>query len=79
MAVTEIVQSESVIIDLDNPPTGHRLAELLQAITGCSIERAELAISDPTPAGPAEPSAALDTMAKAMVSLKSRRGRAPQG
>ncbi|MEO6318823.1 MAG: hypothetical protein ABIP36_08570 [Acidimicrobiales bacterium] len=79
MAVTEIVQSESVIIDLDNPPTGHRLAELLQALTGCSIERAELAISDPTPAGPAEPSAALDTMAKAMVSLKSRRGRAPRG
>jgi len=79
MAVTEIVHTEPVIIDLDNPPTGHRLAELLQAITGCSIERAELAISDPTPAGPAEPSAALDTMAKAMVSLKSRRGRAPQG
>ncbi len=70
MAVTEIVPTTPVIIDLDNPPTGHRLADLLQALTGCSIERAELAISDPTPTGPADPATALDTMARAIVSLK---------
>ena len=43
MAVTEIVPETTVIIDLDDPPTGHRLTELLQALTGCSVERAELA------------------------------------
>ncbi len=80
MAVTAgIVPPEPLIIDLDDPPTGHRLAELLQALTGCSIERAELAISDPTPSGPANPSVALDTMARAMASLRSRPGRAPRG
>ena len=54
MTISEIVPSD-VIIDLDDPPTGHRLTELLQALTGCSVESAELAISDPTPAGPASP------------------------
>ena len=72
MAITEIVPPTTVIIDLDDPPTGHRLAELLQALTGCSVERAELAISDPTPAGPASPEEALTSMARAMVALKSR-------
>jgi hypothetical protein len=71
MAVTEIVSKTTVIIDLDDPPTGHRLTELLQALTGCSIERAELAISDPTPAGPASPDDALNSMARAMVALKA--------
>lgn len=61
-----------MIIDLDNPPTGHRLADLLKALTGCSVERAELAISDPTPAGPATPDEALTSVARAMVALKSR-------
>ena len=70
MAVTEIVPTTTVIIDLDDPPTGHRLTELLQALTGCSVERAELAISDPTPAGPASPDEALTSMARAMVALK---------
>jgi len=70
MTVSEIVPATPVIIDLDDPPTGHRLTELLQALTGCSIERAELAISDPTPAGPAAPTAALDTMARAMVAVR---------
>ena len=80
MAVTAgIVPLEPLMIDLDDPPTGHRLAELLQALTGCSIERAELAISDPTPSGPTNPSVALDTMARAMASLRSRQGRAPRG
>lgn len=77
MAVTEIVPPTPVIIDLDDPPTGHRLAELLQALTGCSIECAEMAISDPTPAGPASPEDALTSVARAMVSLKSRSGAAP--
>ncbi len=72
MAVTEIVSTTTVIIDLDDPPTGHRLTELLQALTGCSIERAELAISDPTPAGPASSDDALSSMARAMVALKDR-------
>ena len=53
MTISEIVRSD-VILDLDNPPTGHRLTELLQALTGCSVESAELAISDPTPSGPRE-------------------------
>ena len=59
MAISQIVPTD-VIIDLDDPPTGHRLAELLQALTGCSVENAELAISDPTPVGPASPDDALD-------------------
>ena len=72
MAVTEFVSTTTVIIDLDDPPTGHRLTELLQALTGCSVERAELAISDPTPTRPATPDEALTAMARAMVALKSR-------
>ena len=60
MAVTEIVPETTVI------------TELLQALTGCSVERAELAISDPTPAGPASSEEALTSMARAMVALKSR-------
>jgi hypothetical protein len=71
MAVTDVVPETTVIIDLDDPPTGHRLTELLQALTGCSVERAELAISDPTPTGPASPDEALTSMARAMVALKS--------
>lgn len=76
MAVTEVILTAPVIIDLDDPLTGHRLADLLQALTGCSIERAELAISDPTPAGPATPSAALDAMARAMVAVRPSRSKA---
>lgn len=72
MAVSAMAPTTPVIIDLDDPPVGHRLAELVQAITGCSIERAELAVSDPTPAGPASSSAALDTMARALVALRAR-------
>lgn len=54
------------------PTTGHRLAELLQALTGCSAERAELALCDPIPTGPADPEQALTTVAAAMVRLRSR-------
>ncbi len=77
MAISQIV-SNDVIIDLDDPPTGHRLTDLLQALTGCSVERAELALSDPTPAGPASPEDALTSMARAMVALKGRSAPAPR-
>ena len=70
MTISEIVRSD-VILDLDDPPTGHRLAELLQALTGCSVESAELAISDPTPSGPASPDDALTQVARAMVALRA--------
>jgi hypothetical protein len=70
MTISEIVRTD-VILDLDDPPTGHRLTELLQALTGCSVESAELAISDPTPSGPASPDEALSRMARAMVALRS--------
>jgi hypothetical protein len=67
--------TRDLIIDLTSnpePPTGHRLAELVQALTGCSVERAELAVSDPTPTGPASSEDALRTMAKALVQLRAR-------
>ena len=63
--------STDVVIDLDDPPTGHRLTELLQALTGCSVESAELAISDPTPLGPASPDDALTYVARGMVAVRS--------
>ena len=64
-----------LLIDLTStsePPTGHRLTELVQALTGCSVERAELAVSDPVPSGPASSEDALRTMARALVQLKAR-------
>jgi hypothetical protein len=63
-----------LIIDLTTPaelPSAHRLAELVQALTGCSVERAELAVSDPTPSGPATSEHALRTMARALVRLRA--------
>ena len=54
-------------------PIAHRLGELVQALTGCSIERAELAIDDRTPWGPASDDQALQTIAQAMVRLRGRR------
>lgn len=65
----------TITLDLTESPmptTGHRLDELLQALTGCSAERAELALSDAIPVGPADPERALTTMATAMVRLRSR-------
>ena len=70
MAIREIVRTD-VILDLDDPPTGHRLTELLQVLTGCSVESAELAISDPTPAGPASPDDALMSVARGMVAVRT--------
>lgn len=72
MTVGKIVPTPPIVIDLDDPPTGHRLTELLQVLTGCSVERAELAISDPTPSGPAAADEALTSVARAMVALKAR-------
>lgn len=75
MATTPTTTPAAHTIDLTEPlmpHTGHRLTELLQALTGCSPERAELAISDPVPAGPADPENALTTMATAMVRLRAR-------
>lgn len=63
-----------ITIDLTSaspPPPGHRLTELVQALTGCSVERAEMAVSDPTP-GPTTSDQALRTMAQALVRLKVR-------
>jgi hypothetical protein len=76
MAISEIVRTD-VILDLDDPPTGHRLTELLQALTGCSVESAELAISDPTPVGPASPDDALAAVARGMVALRASSRSAP--
>lgn len=73
MTLTRIVATTDVVIDLDEPPRGHRLAELVQALTGCSVELAELAVDDPIPAGPAAPSDALDMLARAMVAVRASR------
>jgi hypothetical protein len=74
MSITPTQLPADLVIDLTTPtelPTGHRLAELVQALTGCSVERAELAISDPTP-GPASSDDALEAMARALVWLRPR-------
>lgn len=60
------------LTDTSEQPTGHRLTELVQALTGCSVERAELAVSDPTPQGPATSEEALRTTARALVRLRAR-------
>ena len=75
MATTPTNQPANHTIDLTEPmitAPAHRLAELVQALTGCSAERAELAVGDPMPSGAAEPDDALTTMALAMVRLRSR-------
>lgn len=77
MSMTPTQLSADLVINLTDSPepelaAGHRLAELVQAITGCSAERAELAISDPTPAGPTSSDDALEAMARALVRLRRR-------
>jgi hypothetical protein len=75
MATTPTNLPADLIIDLTDdtmfPSHGHRLAELVQALTGCSVERAELALSDPL-SGPTSGDAALDSLAHALVRLRSR-------
>ncbi len=58
------------LTDAADAPNCHRLTELVQVLTGCSAERAELAVSDPTPTGPATTDHALHTMARAIVRLR---------
>jgi hypothetical protein len=80
MATNSPTTPSDLIIDLTSasePPTGHRLAELVQALTGCSVERAELAVSDPIPSGPTSSEDALRTMARALVQLKVRQPAVP--
>lgn len=75
MATTPTEPLADLIIDLTDsppPPTAHRLAELVQAISGCSAERAELALRDPTPMGPARQDDALNSMATALVRLRAK-------
>ena len=77
MVETHTVRTPDVTIELDDRPipTSHRLSELVQALTGCSAEAAELALADPTPAGPVPAERAVDAVAQALVRL--RRPRAP--
>lgn len=63
-----------IVIDLTaapDLPAGHRLAELVQALTGCSAERAELAVGDPTPVGPSSSDEALAKMAEALCRIRA--------
>lgn len=81
MAPSPTAQRRDLIIDLSElseAPAGHRLAELVQALTGCTVERAELAVGDPTPMGPASSDDALRTTARALVLLRPRGPRAAQ-
>jgi hypothetical protein len=55
----------SRVIDL----RAHRLGELVQALTGCPTEIAELALGGLAPAGPIAEDHALDVVATALVRL----------
>lgn len=72
MAATAIHRSPHVTIHLDDPdpPAAHRLPELLQVLTGCSVGDAELAVGDPLPEGPVTSDDALTTLATAIVRLR---------
>ena len=75
MAVTAIVRTPIVTIELDERtpiPAAHRLPELVQALTGCTVVGAELAVSDPTPEGPLAAEDALEVLATALVRLRPR-------
>lgn len=75
MTATVIDRTPIVTIELDErtpAPAAHRLSELVQALTGCTLEGAELAVSDPTPEGPVPPDRALDVLAAALVRLRGR-------
>lgn len=72
MAATATNRSPHVTIHLDDaePPAAHRLPELLQALTGCSVADAEFAVGDPMPQGPIASDDALAVLAAAMVRLR---------
>lgn len=71
MAVSamEMTLTSERVIDL----RGHRLGELVQALTGCSTESAELAVGDLSPTGQVEASDALDVVATALVRVRRNR------
>jgi hypothetical protein len=54
------------VIDL----RGHRLADLIQVLSGCDPERAELAVGTHEPGTCVNPDDALDTLARALVQLR---------
>jgi hypothetical protein len=75
MAASSPAPHPDLIIDLTNAPeipAGHRLTELVQILTGCSAERAELAVADPLPAEAITAEQALRTTAQALVRLRPR-------
>src|SRR3546814_2826752 len=73
-AKTRTNPSTTVTIELDERtpvPTAHRLSELVQALAGCSIERAELALGDPTPDGPVPADDAIERSEEHTSELRS--------
>jgi hypothetical protein len=72
MAVIKPSADVDLVIDLDAPPSGHRLTELLQALTGCSAVEAELVIDDPMP-DPIAADDAVATLARSIVVTRARR------
>jgi hypothetical protein len=72
MANTAVATSEHPeygpdrVIDL----RGHRLGDLVQVLSGCDPERAEMAVCEREPGTPVSPEAALDTLARALVQLR---------
>ena len=63
-----------IVIDLTDgapPLPAHRLAELVDALIDCGIEAAELAVNDPKPARQVSQDEALDTVARAIVEVRS--------
>ncbi len=75
MAIPSPTETPSdIVIDLTaapDLPSGHRLAELVQALTGCSAERAEMAVGDPTPVGPTSSDEALAKTAEALCRIRA--------
>jgi hypothetical protein len=64
-------RTRTVTIELD-PPTSraaHRLPELVQALTGCDAEQAELAIDDPVSTVATE-GEALEVVARALLRIQ---------
>lgn len=72
MAITTIDMSltdrltDGRVIDL----RGHRLGELVQLLSGCGTEAAELAVGDLAPAAQLDEKTALDVLATALVRIK---------
>jgi hypothetical protein len=72
MAITTIASSATSngsgeVIDL----RGHRLGDLVQVLSGCTAEHAELAVGEHLPGTAVSPEAALDTVARALIGLRS--------